>query len=96
MSAPASSEALSATMFDDAARKLTSFCKWLSVGGIGCFLIIVFITFFDVILRTFFNSPISGAQEITEMLMPLVVFSGIAYAQCRKSHVTMDIFTETL
>ncbi|WP_418765595.1 TRAP transporter large permease subunit [Mailhella sp.] len=96
MSAPAHSEALSASPLDAAAQKLTTFCKWLSVGGIGCFLVIVLITFFDVFLRSLFSSPISGAHEVTEMLMPIVVFSGIAYTQCRKSHVTMDIFTETL
>ena len=96
MSMPANPGGLPCSGPERAARKFTVFCKWLSVGGIGCFCVIVLLTFLDVFLRYFFNSPIAGAHEVTEMLMPLVVFSGIAYAQCRKNHVTMDIVTERL
>lgn len=96
MSMPANPGGLPGSGPERAARKFTVFCKWLSVGGIGCFCVIVLLTFLDVFLRYFFNSPIAGAHEVTEMLMPLVVFSGIAYAQCRKNHVTMDIVTERL
>lgn len=71
-------------------------CKWLSAAGMVIFLGMVLITFSDVFLRYIFNSSISGTVEITELLMAVVVFSSIAYAQWTRSHVVMDIVTERL
>ena len=75
---------------------LTSFCRWLSSAGICVFMVMVFMTFLDVFMRYIFNRPMQGIFEITAMLMPLVVFSSVAYTQCTKSHISMDLLTGKL
>ena len=67
-----------------------------SVAGMIFFVFMVFLTFSDVILRYFFNRPISGSIEITEVMMVILVFSSIAYAQFKDAHVSMDILTSSL
>ena len=49
------------------------------------------LTIFDVIGRYVFNSPITGAFEITEAMMVTMVFFFIGYAQAKKSHVAVDL-----
>lgn len=83
-------------ILEPAANALSTFCKWLSAGGMIVFMGIVILTFLDVFLRYFFNRPLPGTYEVTEMLMALVVFSAIAYGQWNKSHVIMDVITGSL
>ena len=71
-------------------------CKWLSAAGIAVFLVIIALTFLDVFLRYVFSRPMPGMHEVTEMLMPVVVFSSIAYAQWAGCHVVMDVITDRL
>ena len=51
----------------------------------------MFLTIFDAIGRYVFNSPITGAFEITEAMMVTMVFFFIGYAQAKKSHVAVDL-----
>lgn len=46
----------------------------------------------DVIGRYFFNSPVYGAFEITEMLLAGLIFSGLPLVTLRGDHVTVDLF----
>lgn len=78
------------------ASYLRRFNKGLSLAGMLVFMIMVVLTFVDVILRYFFNSPLSATFEITGLLMVLVVFSSIAYVQSCKNHVVMDVVTGSL
>lgn len=50
----------------------------------------------DVIGRFAFDSPVSGAYEITEFLMVIVIFFSITYSELVKGHVTIDIATTRL
>ena len=54
-------------------------------------LVMLFLGTADVLGRYLFNKPLSGTQEIFEILLPGVVLLGWAYAQRFKSHVTVDI-----
>ena len=54
------------------------------------------LTIFDVIGRYVFNSPITGAFEITEAMMVTMVFFFIGYAQAKKSHVAVDLVVNLL
>ncbi len=56
------------------------------------FLIMVALTFFDVLGRKFFNAPIYGAHDITEHLMAIVVFAGLPLVTFSKEHLTVDLF----
>lgn len=71
-------------------------CRWLSIGGMSFFLLMVFLSFADVFLRYVFNVPLRGTVEVTEFMMVVGVFSSVAYCQVNKSMVTMDVITAKL
>jgi len=58
----------------------------LALGGM------MFLTAADVVGRYALNSPITGAFEVTQMLMVLVAFLCTAQTQVRKAHVGVDFF----
>ena len=45
----------------------------------------------DVVARYFFNLPIFGAFEITEMLLAALIFGGLPLVTLRNEHVTVDL-----
>jgi TRAP-type C4-dicarboxylate transport system permease small subunit len=49
------------------------------------------LTCVDVIGRYFFNSPVHGGFEITEMLLAVLIFSGLPLVTLRNDHVTVDV-----
>ncbi len=55
----------------------------------------MFLTFIDVLLRYFFNSPIQGAGEIIEFLMAIVIPFSIVYCAQQKSHIAVDFIIES-
>ncbi len=59
------------------------------IGGIGLFLS-MFAGIADII-TTSFGQPIPGAYELTESVMVLVVFGGLAYAQIHKKHIRVEL-----
>jgi TRAP-type transport system small permease protein len=50
------------------------------------------ITCIDVVARYFFNRPVQGAFEITEMLLAGLIFCGLPLVTLRGEHVTVDLF----
>jgi TRAP-type C4-dicarboxylate transport system permease small subunit len=48
-------------------------------------------TFFDVILRSVFNSPIEEATELTRILMAVIVFSVLPVISSRGDHIAVDL-----
>ncbi len=56
----------------------------------------MFLTFFDVTGRKFFNSPIFGSFELTELLMGLVIFAGLPLATLRKENIAVTLLTDVL
>lgn len=50
-------------------------------------------TIIDVIGRYVFNSPLSGAGELTELLLVSVIFMGLPAVTLEKEHTTVDLFT---
>jgi TRAP-type transport system small permease protein len=72
--------------------KLDNFFGYIS--AVVLFLMMVWI-FVDVVLRTAFNSPITGTLEITgEYLMPIIVYFAISYTQKHKGHVNVDLLEQ--
>lgn len=61
-----------------------------AIGGV-MLLVMMFLGAADVIGRYGFNSPISGAINISQLMMGGVVFFGWAYTLSKKAHVTVDI-----
>ncbi len=69
--------------------------QWLSVVlvGVAAALLaaMMFLTGTDVILRYLFNRPLVGPYELTESMMLLIVFLGLANTQLKKGHVSVDL-----
>ncbi len=50
------------------------------------------VTSVDVIGRFFFNAPLTGAFELTELTMALVIFAGLSLAALAREHITVNLF----
>jgi TRAP-type C4-dicarboxylate transport system permease small subunit len=72
------------------AKKIGSVNTWLAKAGGYVLLCMMVLTICDVIGRYFFNSPVTGAYEITEVMMITVVFLFIGYTQAQKGHISID------
>lgn len=46
----------------------------------------------DVGMRIAFNKPITGAIEIAELLMVVIVFFGLSWTTHNKMHINVDLF----
>jgi TRAP-type C4-dicarboxylate transport system permease small subunit len=61
--------------------------------------IILFVMAFvgaEVLMRYAFNAPIPGHLELSELMMPPIVFLAISYTQSTHGHVGMDLVLEAL
>ncbi len=52
------------------------------------------VTFVDVVGRYAFNSPLSGAKELTELLLMVVVFGAAPLVTAANEHITTTLFDE--
>ena len=75
--------------FEKLIRRVSSVANGLGTASI--FFMMAMVTV-DVIMRYIFNSPINGAMEISEILMVLVVFLGLAAVQSKEEHVSVTLF----
>ncbi len=53
---------------------------------------LVILTFFDVILRYFFSSPLRGRQDIVEMGMVLTLMLSAPYTWRISGHISVDLY----
>ncbi len=58
--------------------------------GVGFLAVMMFLTTADVILRYVFNRPITGAYELTGLMLAILVAFGLAYTQVHKGHIRID------
>ena len=63
-----------------------------SVAG-GILAAMMFLTAMDVLLRYIFNRPISGALELTECMMAVLVGFGLSYCASVKGLVSVEVLT---
>ncbi len=63
----------------------------------ACLLLVMMaLTFIDVIGRYVFSAPLPGAFELTEILLGLVIFAGLPLVTLRGEHVSVDLVTSRL
>lgn len=62
--------------------------------GAGVLAVMMFLSALDVLLRYFFNRPISGAMELIQYLMLITVVSGFAACTVEKSHIRVEVLIE--
>ena len=64
--------------------------------GVAVLILMMLITVADVFLRYVFNSPIVGAYEISEFVLLVLCFIGIAYCAWEDRHVKMNLLFSRL
>lgn len=68
------------------------------LGMIGALVLfgMMMLTFTDVVLRYAFNAPMQGAFEVTELLLVVLIFSGLPLVSRNDKHVTADLIDRLL
>lgn len=56
----------------------------------------VALTFVDVLGRRLFNTPVFGANDITEHLMAVIIFAGLPLLTSQRGHLSIDLFDKWL
>ena len=59
----------------------------------GFLIILLMLTVIDVFLRFFFNSPITGTTEISQLMMIIIVFPALGWAAIDRAHIRVDLLT---
>jgi TRAP-type C4-dicarboxylate transport system permease small subunit len=65
----------------------------------GSVLVILFVMAFvgaEVMMRYAFNAPIPGHLELSELMMPPIVFLALSYTQATHGHVGMELVLQAL
>lgn len=63
--------------------------------GTACLMLQVVVILIDVVGR-YFGSPLTGARDITQMSMAIVVFGGMALCDRVGGHISVDVFENYL
>jgi len=83
-------------LFDHIYTRYSIFIKWTGLFAGFLTLAMMFLVGADIIGRKFFNSPVEGTYEITEGLLTLIIYAGVAYTQLERSHVRVTLITDRL
>ena len=67
--------------------------KWVAGVTLG---LAMFLTTADVVWRYFLNHSIVAAHDVTELMMVVVVFLGLAYTASAKGHIRVDVLISRL
>jgi TRAP-type C4-dicarboxylate transport system permease small subunit len=68
----------------------------LGVAASAILLVMMLLTFVDVVARYVFNRPVRGAFEVTELLLVVLIFAGLPLVSYADEHVTMDFIDRLL
>ena len=68
----------------------------LGVAASAILLVLMLITFADVVSRYLFNWPLRGAFEATELMLLVLIFAGLPLVSHADEHVTMDFIDRIL
>lgn len=74
-------------------RVLVASCGTLAASGLFTLMVL---TVLDVIGRKWFQNSLQGALELTEILMALIIFSGLSLVSWRDEHVVFNAFDRLL
>jgi TRAP-type transport system small permease protein len=68
-------------------RSVIMFFTWI---GAAALILLVIVTFLNVTCRYLFKTPLTGAVEVSSLLLVVTAFFAVAYTEVRKQHVTFD------
>jgi tripartite ATP-independent transporter DctM subunit len=76
-----------------AVRPLSAFSIYLGAFfALGMAVLVVV----DILLRQFFNRPMSGVVELETFMVAVLCFVGLAYTQIKGGHVSVDLFVDKI
>ncbi len=78
------------SQIDTATRRASNWLVWFGAIILAAMTVM---TFFDVVGRYAFNSPIVGAVETTELFMGVIVYLGMAMTTQMRGHISVDLLT---
>ena len=79
-----------------AQKTINQVSRVASILAVVFLLIMMALTVTDVFLRSFFNSPILGSMEITEYLIVVAGFLGLAWCAAKRGHLKVDMIMDRL
>lgn len=62
--------------------------------GSGFLAVMMLLTVVDVVGRRLFNHPQPGSLELSELMLVILISLGIAHAELRRRHITIDLMVE--
>ena len=68
----------------------------LGIAASVILMVMMLLTFIDVVARYVFNSPLRGAFELTELALLVLIFAGLPLVSHADEHVTMDFIDRVL
>src|SRR6188474_2545548 len=68
----------------------------LGIAASALLMLMMLLTFADVVARYLLNRPIRGAFEITELTLLVLIFAGLPLVSHADEHVTMDFIDRIL
>ena len=77
-------------------RWVSSVENWLNIAGVILIMGIMLMTVTGVVSRYFFNQPLIGTVDITELAMVGVVFLGLAFTLRVGGHIRVELFINML
>lgn len=65
----------------------------VTISAVAAFLLflLMMMTFVDVVGRNFFNRPLNGAAELTELMLAAIVFLMLPFIAIRQKHIVVDL-----
>ena len=70
--------------------------RFLLIIGASILSVMMFLTMADVVLRYVFGRPVSGAYEMIQYMMAIVIPFGIVFCAHEKSHVSVEVVFDLL
>lgn len=70
--------------------------EWIGKIDSYLLLVVIFATFYEVIMRYFIGKPTSWSNELCSHFFAIYMMLGGAYVLMKKGHVTMDILSSRL
>ena len=72
-------------------KAINSTARGINSVGVTALTLLMLLTAVDVCLRYIFGRPITGAYELNEFMMAILVAFGLAYAAVQKAHINVDV-----
>jgi TRAP-type C4-dicarboxylate transport system permease small subunit len=68
----------------------------LSILGVVALVGLTLLTVSDVFLRYFFDAPILGSYEVTELMMIVIIYPGLAWVAVKRANIKIDLVVSRL